>query len=107
MIIRFDKDQSNFHKLQNVKPVELKLKESWIQDLVVDHSTDIVGEPLLVISREFSGFHTKERPDILAIDVQGRMVVVELKRDVATEDAATETEVVELQRSRKYSVKMI
>ena len=90
MIIRVGKELDNFEKLQKVSPSDLKLKESWIQDLIVRMPTDIVGEPLLVVAREFAGFGTKERPDIMAVDDQGNLVVVELKRGEAHEDVATQ-----------------
>ena len=48
----------------------------------------ILGEDLLVIGKEFSGFdRTDERLDLLAVDVDGRLVVIELKRDDTGADA--------------------
>ena len=42
----------------------------------------ILGENLLVIAKEFSGFdRTNERLDLLAVDEDGKLVVIELKRD--------------------------
>ncbi len=42
----------------------------------------ILGEDLLIVGKEFGGFdRTNERLDLLAVDVDGRMVVIELKRD--------------------------
>ena len=42
----------------------------------------ILGEDLLIISKEFSGFdRTDERLDLLAVDPDGKLVVIELKRD--------------------------
>ena len=44
-------------------------------------------EKLLIIQKEFSGFHgTRERPDLLALDGNGRLVVIENKRDTSTRD---------------------
>jgi alkylated DNA nucleotide flippase Atl1 len=44
----------------------------------------VLGEELLVVTTEFAGFDkTKERSDILALDVAGRLVVIELKRDTS------------------------
>src|SRR4051794_12756598 len=44
----------------------------------------VLGEELLVITTEFAGFDkTKERSDILALDVAGQLVVIELKRDTS------------------------
>ena len=42
----------------------------------------ILGEDLLIIGKEFSGFdRTNERLDLLAVDADGKLVVIELKRD--------------------------
>ena len=42
----------------------------------------ILGENLMVITKEFSGFdRTNERLDLLAVDKDGKLVVIELKRD--------------------------
>ena len=68
------------------------VREVDFSDLGVQERTDIqewvaenprvLGEDLLIISKEFSGFdRTRERPDLLAVDSAGRLVVVELKRD--------------------------
>ena len=43
---------------------------------------DILGDNLLIVSKEFSGFdRTNERLDLLAVDLDGNLVVIELKRD--------------------------
>jgi hypothetical protein len=47
----------------------------------------LLGEELLVISAEYANWEeTRHRLDILAIDREGRLVVVELKRDRADEN---------------------
>lgn len=49
---------------------------------------DILGENLLIVAKEFSGFdRTNERLDLLAVDDDGKLVVVELKRDDTGSDA--------------------
>lgn len=53
--------------------------ETWIAE-----RPEILGEELLTISTEYSGFDkTSKRLDILAVDKDGKLVVIELKRDVA------------------------
>ena len=48
----------------------------------------ILDEDLLIISKEFSGFdRTNERLDLLGVDVVGKLVVIELKRDDTGVDA--------------------
>lgn len=48
----------------------------------------ILGEDLLVIGKEFSGFdRTDERLDLLAVDADGKLVIIELKRDDTGADA--------------------
>ena len=48
----------------------------------------ILGDDLLIIGKEFSGFDkTNERPDLLAVDRDGKLVVIELKRDDTGADA--------------------
>ncbi len=48
----------------------------------------ILGEDLLIIGKEFSGFdRTNERLDLLAIEPDGTLVIIELKRDDTGSDA--------------------
>ena len=59
--------------------LEVQHIERWISA-----RPDILGEKLLVITTQFDGFDkTRERSDILALDVAGRVVVIELKRDAS------------------------
>jgi hypothetical protein len=53
--------------------------EEWIRS-----TPEILGEELLIVSTEFDKFDkSNDRLDLLAIDRQGNLVVVELKRDLA------------------------
>ena len=62
---------------------ECKLKEvQQLEAFIVDHP-HVLGEDLLIISKECRNFTVTKRPDILALDKQGRLVVIELKRDKA------------------------
>ncbi len=48
----------------------------------------ILGHDLLIIGKEFSGFDlTNERLDLLAVDPDGQLVIIELKRDDSGADA--------------------
>ena len=48
----------------------------------------ILGDDLLIVGKEFSGFdRTSERLDLLAVDWDGKLVIIELKRDDSGADA--------------------
>ncbi len=71
--------------LMAIKEIEFStfnFKERYdIQEWVESYPA-ILGEELLIISKENSFFgSTRERPDLVAIDKNGNIVVVELKRD--------------------------
>ena len=68
--------------LQEVEFAQLGLRErSDIQEWVADNPS-IIGDDLLIVAKEFSGFdRTSERLDLLAVDGNGSLVVIELKRD--------------------------
>ena len=58
-----------------------------IQEWVVANP-GILGDDLLIIAKEFSDFdRTSERLDLLAIDRDGKLVIIELKRDRSGADA--------------------
>lgn len=64
---------------------DLEMVEADIEALVVERPK-ILGEDLLVVASQYSKFDkTDERPDVLALDRNGKLVVVELKRDTADE----------------------
>ncbi|EKD26972.1 MAG: hypothetical protein ACD_79C00949G0001 [uncultured bacterium] len=51
--------------------------EKWIEE-----NPDILGEELLIITTEYNKFDkTDERLDLLAIDREGNLVIIELKKD--------------------------
>ena len=62
-------------------------QERDIQEWVVANP-EILGDDLLIIAKEFSDFdRTKERLDLLAVDPDGKLVIIELKRDHSGADA--------------------
>lgn len=73
---------SKLHGVNEADFADLNVQERKdIQEWVAANPS-ILGEDLLFIGKEFSGFdRTRERPDLLAIDSAGCLVVVELKRD--------------------------
>ena len=91
-------DESQLHKIDmNSNKVEavaevdfagLKIEERrHIQEWIADNPS-ILGENLLIIGKEFDQFDkTAERLDLLALDDDGRLVIIELKRDDSGRDA--------------------
>lgn len=59
--------------------LELQDIERWIRDRPL-----LVGEELIIVSNQFAQFDgSKDRLDVLALDRAGRLVVIEVKRDVS------------------------
>lgn len=53
----------------------------------IENTPDALGEKLLIIQKEFSGFYeTSERLDLLALDKNGNLVVIENKLDDSGRD---------------------
>lgn len=70
---------------QAIEPVQLSdlgiLERRDLQEWILRHP-NVLGESLLVLDYEFNQFSdVKDRIDILAVDEDGRLVIVELKRD--------------------------
>ena len=87
-LFKIDPDTRKSTSVREVEFTQLGLKErSDIQEWVAEHP-DILDDDLLIVAKEFSGFdRTSERPDLLAVDRQGDLVVIELKRDDSGADA--------------------
>ena len=73
--------------LEEVEFAALSLQEPRdIQEWIADNPR-ILGDDLLIVAKEFSGFDgTRERLDLLAVDRSGELVVIELKRDDSGSD---------------------
>ena len=71
---------------------DLNLQERpHLQEWLVQ-TPEALGEELLVIQKEFDGFaDTRERLDLLALDKEGRLVVVENKLDDSGRDVVWQT----------------
>ncbi len=87
-LFRIDRDNGKSEAMTEVEFAELGFQERRdIQEWVADNP-GILGEDLLIIGKEFSGFdRTNERLDLLAVDGDGKLVVIELKRDDSGADA--------------------
>ena len=81
-LFRVNPESRKTDKIEEVDFSRLGLKEVQdIQEWVADNPS-ILGEDLLIIGKEFRGFDlTNERLDLLAVDSDGRLVIIELKRD--------------------------
>ena len=83
----------NFETKELVEIDEVTLKEmnckerTDLQEWIVSNPK-ILGEELLIIQKEFSGWDkTNERLDVLALDKKGKLVVIENKTDDSGRDA--------------------
>ena len=87
-LFRIDPDSRESEAISEVDFAQLGFQERHdIQEWVAANS-GILGEDLLIIGKEFSGFdRTNERLDLLAVDADGKLVVIELKRDDSGADA--------------------
>lgn len=61
--------------------VGAELYESEIESLFFANPEEFTGEPLFCVARQ-PAINTGGRPDVVALDADGRVVVVEVKRDV-------------------------
>src|SRR5260370_11455704 len=64
---------------------QLKVKERQdIEKWILEKPQEFLGEPLLILSSEFDKFDkSNKRLDVLALDESGKLVIVELKREVS------------------------
>jgi len=82
MILVVDEKQKSFEKVPESTFVSLNIWERQHIQEWIRQAPELLGEELLVVSVEFDRFeNSKDRLDLLAIDRQGNLVVVELKRD--------------------------
>ena len=80
-LFRVDPNTKAPNKILETDFADLGFKERDIQDWVVA-KPDILGDDLLIVAEEFSDFdRTNERLDLLAVDPDGKLVIIELKRD--------------------------
>lgn len=87
-LFRINPESITSETIEEVDFARLGLQERKdIQEWIVANPV-ILGEDLLIIGKEFSRFdRTNERLDLLAVDSDGMLVVIELKRDDTGADA--------------------
>ena len=82
-----DKQKNRITKLVEKRFSDLGFKERENLQEWIANNPECLGEDLLIIQKEFSGFSdTKERLDLLALDKQGNIVVIENKLDDSGRD---------------------
>lgn len=78
-------DGDDIHSLSPTSFDDIDIEEANIEEWIIQNPS-VLGEELLVVASQYSKFDkTAERPDVLALDPEGKLVVVELKRDKADE----------------------
>ena len=82
-----NKEINRINRLEQKTFAELKFRErEHLQEWIANNPSSL-GEDLLIIQKEFSGFsETNERLDLLAIDKQGNLVIIENKLDDSGKD---------------------
>ena len=78
MLYRIEKDDITLLD-ETTLPSE-EILENHLEDWV-EQESDILGEPLLIIGRQVQIGDVKDTLDLLAVDKNGHLVVIELKRD--------------------------
>ena len=81
MLFKFDRDKEKnaFQPYKERSASELQLTEKDLENWMAGHPELLFGdEPVLVLSQSVAG---RSMGDILALDADGRLVIVEIKRD--------------------------
>ena len=87
-LFRINPENRESEKIAEVEFASLGFQERRDIQEWVAANPGILGDDLLIIGKEFSGFdRTDERLDLLAVDADGKLVVIELKRDDSGADA--------------------
>ena len=86
-MFRVNLSENRIVRLEERRFADLHLRErDHLQEWLVG-MPDALGEDLLIVQKEFDGFaDTRERLDLLALDKEGRLVVVENKLDDSGRD---------------------
>lgn len=84
MLLLIGKDKKIKNIIEEARFSDLGIWErKHLEDWILEHP-EILGEDLMVVTTEYDKFDkTKGRLDILAIDKNGKLVIIELKRDTA------------------------
>ncbi|PAK42645.1 endonuclease NucS domain-containing protein [Peribacillus simplex] len=78
---RLDAVNNRLEEIQETTFSENDLKERQHIEEWIRKSPDVLGEDLLIIAHEYDKFEVNERLDLLAVDKEGNLVIIEVKRD--------------------------
>lgn len=87
-LFRINSENRQSDRVEEVDFARLGLRERQDIQEWIAANPEILGDDLLIVDKEFSGFEgINERLDLLAVDADGRLVIIELKRDDTGADA--------------------
>ncbi|MGM7634472.1 hypothetical protein [Bacillus sp. Hm123] len=78
---RLDTEKNRLEEIRETTFSENDLKERQHIEEWIRKSPEILAEDLLIIAHEYDKFEVNERLDLLAIDKEGNLVIIEVKRD--------------------------
>lgn len=82
MLLKYNKSQNEISSLKRTNFADHNILERQNIEKWIEEYPSFLGEDLLIITSEYSRFReTNERLDLLALDTEGKLVVIELKRD--------------------------
>jgi len=86
-MFRVNRSENRLDRLDERRFADVNVRErDHLQEWLV-RMPDALGEELLIVQKEFDGFaETRERLDLLALDKEGRLVVIENKLDDSGRD---------------------
>lgn len=86
-MFKIDRTVNRIHPVSRTSFSDLGFRERDHLQEWIAATPDALGEDLLIIQKEFSGFDgTQERLDLLALDTSGRLVIIENKLDDSGRD---------------------
>lgn len=92
MVYHVDGNGDGVTELEPSSFESLDFTESDIEEWIIE-TPSILGEDLLIVASQYAKFdRTDEMPDVLALDPDGKLVVIELKRDRA--DSTTDLQAI-------------
>lgn len=82
-MFKLNKDENRLEAVMATSFYESELKERQHIEEWLRKNPEVMGEELLIIGHEYDKFEVNERLDLLAIDKDGNLVIIEVKRDTS------------------------